>query len=143
MKRFRFRLQRVLDIREQICDELRQELALRNQELQQQLNVLAYLDSEFERSRITENGMLTAREVEMTGAYCARVQQQIVEQRVRVEHAKAAVAEAQERYIQANKDAKAIDMLKDKKRAQYHEEVLKEEMNQLDEFAVQRASAKE
>jgi flagellar biosynthesis chaperone FliJ len=34
-------------------------------------------------------------------------------------------------------------MLKDKKKAQYTEEVLKEEMNQLDELAVQRASAKE
>jgi flagellar export protein FliJ len=60
-----------------------------------------------------------------------------------VEQAKKAVAEAQERYIQANKDAKAIEMLKDKKREQYNEEVLKEEGNQLDELAVQRASAKQ
>lgn len=143
MKRFRFRLQRVLDIREQICDELRQELALRNQELQQQLNVLAYLDAEFERSRIQGDGIVSASELEMTGAYSARVQQLIVEQRGVVEQAKVAVEEARERFIQANKDAKAIDMLKDKKKAQYTEEVLKEEMNQLDELAVQRASAKE
>lgn len=143
MKRFRFRLQRVLDIREQICDELRQELALRNQELQQQLNVLAYLDGEFERSRIQGDGIVSASELEMTGAYSARVQQLIVEQRGHVEQAKVAVEEARERFIQANKDAKAIDMLKDKKKAQYTEEVLKEEMNQLDELAVQRASAKE
>jgi len=143
MKRFRFRLQRVLDIREQICDELRQELALRNQELQQQLNVLAYLDGEFERSRIQGDGIVSASELEMTGAYSARVQQLIVEQRGHVEQAKIAVEEARERFIQANKDAKAIDMLKDKKKAQYTEEVLKEEMNQLDELAVQRASAKE
>lgn len=143
MKRFRFRLQRVLDIREQIRDELRQELALRNQELQQQLNVLAYLDAEFERSRIQGDGIVSASELEMTGAYSARVQQLIVEQRGVVEQAKVAVEEARERFIQANKDAKAIDMLKDKKKAQYTEEVLKEEMNQLDELAVQRASAKE
>ncbi len=143
MKRFRFRLQRVLDIREQIRDELRQELALRNQELQQQLNVLAYLDAEFERSRIQGDGIVSASELEMTGAYSARVQQLIVEQRGHVEQAKVAVEEARERFIQANKDAKAIDMLKDKKKAQYTEEVLKEEMNQLDELAVQRASAKE
>jgi flagellar export protein FliJ len=79
----------------------------------------------------------------MTGAYSARVKQLIVDQAVRVEQAKKAVAEAQERYIQANKDAKAIEMLKDKKREQYNEEVLKEEGNQLDELAVQRASAKQ
>lgn len=79
----------------------------------------------------------------MTGAYSARVKQLIVDQAVRVEQAKVAVTEAQERYIQANKDAKAIEMLKDKKREQYTEEVLKEEGNQLDELAIQRATAKQ
>ena len=47
MKRFRFRLQRVLDIREQIRDELRQELALRNQELAQHVSLLNELEENF------------------------------------------------------------------------------------------------
>jgi flagellar FliJ protein len=143
MKRFRFRLQRVLDIREQIRDELRQELALRNQELAQHVRLLNELEEEFLRTGLREGGIVTAGELVMTGAYSARVKQLIVDQAVRVEQAKVAVAEAQERYIQANKDAKAIEMLKDKKREQYNEEVLKEEGNQLDELAIQRASAKQ
>jgi flagellar FliJ protein len=142
MKRFRFRLQRVLDIREQIRDELRQELALRNQDLAQHARLLNDLEEEYLRTGLQEGGIVTAGELVMTGAYAARVKQLIVEQMVRVEQAKVAVAEAQERYIQANKDAKAIEMLKDKKREQYNEEVLKEEGNQLDELAIQRASAK-
>jgi flagellar export protein FliJ len=101
------------------------------------------LEDEFLRTGLREGGIVTAGELVMTGAYSARVKQLIVDQAVRVEQAKKAVAEAQERYIQANKDAKAIEMLKDKKREQYNEEVLKEEGNQLDELAVQRASAKQ
>jgi flagellar biosynthesis chaperone FliJ len=46
-------------------------------------------------------------------------------------------------YIQANKDARALEMLKDKKKAEYDQEVLKEEINQLDEVAMQRASSRE
>jgi hypothetical protein len=34
-------------------------------------------------------------------------------------------------------------MLKDKKKAEYDQEVLKEEINQLDEVAMQRASSRE
>ena len=68
MKRFRFRLQRVLDIREQIRDELRQELALRNQELSQQVRLLNELEEEFLRTGLREGGIVTAGELVMTGA---------------------------------------------------------------------------
>ena len=143
MKRFRFRLQRILDIRDQIRDELRQELGRRNQELTQQESVLRGLEDELRGLQVTQDGIITASELMLTGAYALRVQQLIEGQIVKVEEARLAVVEARERYIQANKDAKALEMLKDKKREEYQQELLKEEINQLDEVASQRAGAKD
>ena len=143
MKRFRFRLQRILDIREQIRDEARQELGRRNAELAHQQHVLKGLEDELSRLQPGKDGTLTAGELLLTGAYAFRVQQLIEQQLLKVEEARQAVVVAQERYIQANKDAKALEMLKDRKRAEYDHEMLKEEINQLDEIAVQRAGAKE
>jgi flagellar FliJ protein len=143
MKRFRFRLQRILDIREQFRDEARQELGRRNAELSHQESVLRGLEDELTRLQPGKDGTLTAGELLLTGAYALRVQQLIVQQLVRVEEARRAMVVAQEKYIQANKDAKALEMLRDRKRAEYDQEMLKEEINQLDEVAVQRAGAKD
>ena len=143
MNRFRFRLQRVLDIRDQIRDEARQELGRRNAELAHQQNILRGLEEELARLQPGKDGTLTAGELMLMGAYALRVQQLIEQQLVRVEEARREVVVAQEKYIQANKDAKALEMLKDKKRAEYDQETLKEEINQLDEVAVQRAGAKD
>jgi flagellar FliJ protein len=142
MKRFKFRLQRILDIREQIRDEARQELGRRNAALAQEESVLKGLEAELLRLNAGENGIVTASELLLTGAYAQRIQKLIEQQALKVEEARKAVVEAQERYIQANKDAKALEMLKDKRRAEYDHEVLKEEINQLDEVATQRANSR-
>jgi flagellar FliJ protein len=143
MKRFTFRLQRILDIREQIRDEARQELGRRNALLAQEQSVLARLEAELLRLNGASDGIVTAGNLLLTGAYALRVQKMIEQQSVKVEEARKAVVQAQERYIQANKDARALEMLRDKKRAEYDQEVLKEEINQLDEVAMQRASSRE
>ena len=49
MKRFKFRLQRILDIREQIRDEARQELGRRNAVLAHEQSVLRGLEAELLR----------------------------------------------------------------------------------------------
>lgn len=142
MKRFKFRLQRILDIREQIRDEARQELGRRNAVLAHEQSVLRGLEAELLRLNAGENGIVTASELLLTGAYAQRIQKLIEQQALKVEEARKAVVEAQERYIQANKEAKALEMLKDKRRAEYDHEVLKEEINQLDEVATQRANSR-
>jgi flagellar FliJ protein len=143
MKRFTFRLQRILDIREQIRDEARQELGRRNAILAQEQSILEGLEGEFLRLNAVGDGIVTAGELMLTGAYALRVRKLIEQQIVTVEEARKAVLAAQERYIQANKDARALEMLKERRRAEYDQEVLKEEINQLDEVAIQRASSRE
>lgn len=143
MKRFRFRLQRILDIREQIRDEARQELGRRNAELAHEQGVLRGLEQELAGLHQGADGIVTAGELVLKGAYAVRVQKLIEQQYVRIEEARKLVLVAQERYIQANKDAKALEKLKEKKRETYDQEMLKEETDRLDEVATQRAATKD
>lgn len=142
MKRFRFRLQRILDIREQIRDEARQELGRRNAELAHEESVLRGLEGELARLQASGDGIVTAGEYLLMGAYAMRVQKLIEQQYLRIEEARKLVIAAQEKYIQANKDARALELLKEKKREEYDQEILREEINQLDEVATQRAATR-
>jgi flagellar export protein FliJ len=142
MKRFNFRLQRVLEIRERFRDEVRQELVQRNFELDRERSVLEGLDQEFLRSKVEEGGTYSASEMVLLGDYSARLQEEIEQQRLRVKAAEQAAEEARERYIEASKESQALEKLKDKRRHEYVEQALKEEGIQLDEFAVQRAGRK-
>ena len=138
MRRFSFRLQRVLDIREQIRDELRQELVRKNHERDDELQVLARLEQESLQIKIEEGGTYSASELVMFGAYSVRLKQQMEQQQQRVAAAIKQVEEAKERYIEASKEAKALEMLRQKRREEYTEQQLKEEGRQLDELAIQR-----
>jgi flagellar FliJ protein len=139
MKRFNFRLQRVLEIRERFRDERRQELVQRNFERDHERRVLEDLDQEFLRSKVREGGTYSASEVVLMGDYSRRLACEIEQQHVRVAAADQAAEEARERYIEASREAQALEKLKEKRRNEYQEQILKEEGNQLDELAVQRA----
>lgn len=138
MKRFSFRLQRVLDIRSRIRDERRQELGARQAELQREETLLAELEAELLLTRIEEGGTYSASELQMVGAYAIRLRSQIERQLSRIEVAKQAVEEARVRYIEATKDTQVLEKLKEKRREEYTQEVLLEEGRNLDEVAVQR-----
>ena len=139
MKRFSFRLQRILDIREQIRDELRQELGRKNRERDHEIQVLADLEQESLRGALADGGTYSAGELVMFGEYRARLKRLIKDQREKVAAAIKAADEVRDRYIEASKDAKALEMLRQKKKAEHSELVLKEEGAQLDEVSVQRA----
>lgn len=140
MRRFRFRLQKVLELREQIRDEARQELGRRNAELLSEQSRLRELEEEFQRCQLALDGIVRASEISIRGAYSLRLKQLIEAAVERVALARKRVAEAQERYLEANRDARAMEMLRDKKRAEYDQELLREETAQLDEVATQRVS---
>jgi flagellar export protein FliJ len=142
MKRFNFRLQRVLEIRERFRDEMRQELVQRNFEHDRERNILEHLDQEFLRAKVEEGGTYSASEMVLVGDYSTRLQEQIEQQRARVLAAEQAAEEARERYIEASKESQALEKLKEKRRQEYVEQALKEEGAQLDEIAVQRAGRK-
>jgi flagellar export protein FliJ len=101
------------------------------------------LQEELGGLRVKPDGIVTAGELQLTGVYAVRVQQMIEQQLLMVAQAAKSVTDARERYIQANKEARALELLQEKKKEESREEVLKEEGRQLDEVATQRAGMKE
>jgi flagellar FliJ protein len=140
MLRFRFRLKRVLDLRVQIRDEARQELVLRNSERDQQICILAQLQDEFLQLGLVPGGTYSASDISRLAAYAERLTVAIDRQKVLVAEAIKAAEEAQERYIEASKEAKTLEMLRDKKLEEFRVEELREEGALLDEIAVQKVA---
>lgn len=143
MRRFRFRLQRVMELREQIRDEARQELVRKNTERDHQLSVLTNLEREFERVTLKEGGTYSASELVALGVYRERLKEAIDNQRVVVAEAVRQAEAALERYIEVSKEAKAIELLREKKLQEFKEQVLREEGALLDELAIQQTIRKE
>lgn len=143
MRRFRFRLQRIMELREQIRDEARQELVRANAKRDHEVSVLTYLEQEFEAISLREGGTYSADELLTLGAYGERLTNAIEKQKVVVAEAIQEAEAAHDRYIQASKDAKAIELLKDKKVQEFKEQVLREEGALLDELAIQQTILKE
>jgi flagellar FliJ protein len=138
MKRFRFRLQRVMQLREQIRDEARQELGRKNAARDHEISVLTYLEQEFERIGLVEGGTYSANDLVAVGDYGERLTNAIDKQKVVVAEAIKAAEVALERYIEASKNARAMEMLRDRKLEEFKQQVLREEGTMLDELAIQR-----
>lgn len=138
MKRFKFRLQRVLDMRVQIRDKARQELVRRNSERDHEISVLAHLEGEYRRVTMEEGGMYSASQLVLFGAYAERLELEIKNQKLIVAKAIEQAAIAQERYVEASRDAKALEMLREKKLKEYNDEALRQEGAFLDELAITR-----
>lgn len=143
MKRFKFRLQRILELSEQIRDEARQELVRRNAERDHEISVLTYLEEEFERNSLVEGGTYSASEVVARGDYGERLSTAIDHQKLVVARAIEQAEAAHDRYIELSKEAKAMEMLKDKKLLEFKEQALREEGTLLDELAIQQTIRRE
>ena len=135
MKRFKFRPQRILDVRVQIRDEARQELVRRNTERDHQIYVLAQLQDEFMQLGLTEGGTYSASDLTRLGAYAERLTVAIDQQKLVVAEAIKAAEVAHESYISASREAKVMELLKDKKLQEYRAEQLRQEGVFLDELA--------
>ncbi len=142
MKKFDFRLEKVLQYRTLVKDEKLRELMLRNYELQQARQKLEQLEQAFLSNQLSSGQVLLASEFYLRGAYAARLKDEIATQKETIEKVQVKVQEAMEAYIEASKDQKALAMLKDKKRAEYMEWIDKELGKNLDEMSIQRAGYK-
>lgn len=143
MKRFAFRLQRILDLRERIRDERRQELVARRAEYEQQMAILLDIERELSRDFVEAAGTYSASGFLLAGAYVARLRAKRVEQQSRVSAAEQAMEQARMLYIEASRDAQALERLKERRKEEHLEASLREEGQMLDEVAVQRAGRRE
>lgn len=136
MKRFRFRLEKVLQYRLMLKDDRKRELML-------EIKRLNETQSRLERLRMAElanESALQAKssaEVQLAGLYAFRLKAEIASTIEQIAQCEKSVEQARERYIEATKEAEVLEQLKKRKKEQYEQYVSKEEDKVLDELSVQ------
>lgn len=140
MKKFKFRLERVLRYRRAIRDEKLRDLMLKNAKLKESEDRLATLEDEMRRNS-PESGIVPVESLYMRGLYAARLKDEIINQRLVIVQCESEVQEALAAYVEASKDVKTLTTLKDKRRTEYMDYVAHEDAKFLDELAVQKGNS--
>lgn len=139
MKKFKFKLEQVLGFRMTVKAEKKRVLMQKNLLLQEAERRLEEIEREFRSQALPEQAVLRAEELQTRAAYSLHLKMLIEQQHLTIIRLRDEVAKALEVYIEAAKDANALETLKERRRAEYLERVAKEEERILDEMAVQRA----
>ncbi|MBX7139134.1 MAG: flagellar export protein FliJ [Oligoflexia bacterium] len=139
MKKFKFRLQRVLEYRKILREERQRELLAKLHQLRLAKERLEALERAELANRIGE-GDVQLLLLYMNGAYGERLKIEIASQRVAVEQAEKERDQAVELYQEAAKDEKALISLKEKKFLEYRAYLEAEDRKFLDELATQKGN---
>lgn len=142
MKRFRYRLERVLQYRQVVKKEKHRDLIKEQMRLQEHLNTLGGLETELQNVGVADGAVLLARDVKAIGEYAGRLRANIAETHGAIDEARKRVERAADIYREAAKEAEALEKLKARKSAEFQAYVLKEEEKFLDELAVMRFEGK-
>ena len=138
MKKFDFKLDRILSYRELIQDEKKKNLILKNQILFQEEERLKMLEEALKNNTLIELGEINIDILILTKDYSVYLSEEIDRQRQVIEKAKENVEIAKQEYLEASKDAKALQILKEKQETEYKKNLLKEEEKELDSMATER-----
>jgi flagellar FliJ protein len=138
MKKFKFRLEKILQYRDSLKQERLRELQLANEKLRTAEVRLEELKTEFENNHYSDGQILQVEEVYIRSAYSERLKQEISRQHTHIDECKADVEQARNIYIEASREAEVLVKLKDKKQEAFNEYVAKQEEIFLDELVTQR-----
>ncbi len=138
MKRFKFRLQKVLDFKETEKKERAQQLAEENQRL---LSLEERMEAILEEQEVfggLGDAVMTIEELCLTGDYKQRLQDELEQQRGHILDAAKAVDEAREAYIEKSKETESLEAVKRRRKVEHDEESKRKAKKQVDEMVVQR-----
>ena len=141
MKRFKFRLQQVLEYRNSMKKEKERELAICNAELFTAEDHLEQIVNAQDSCQPPE-AVVSMAELLINGTYQQRLREALEFQRIVVQQATEAVDAARDAYIEKAVEAEILETLKEKKFEAYKLERSKSERKQLDEMTVQRYGMK-
>ena len=141
MKKFKFRLEKILQYRESLKLDRLRVLQAANQKLREAELHLAYLEDEFNKNGVSEGQTFLVEEVYIRSAYSQRLNQEIIRQHTTIEECQADVEQARTIYIEASREFEVLVKLKEKKHEVYNEFVAKQEEIFLDELVIQRIGA--
>jgi flagellar FliJ protein len=138
VKKFKFRLQRVLDYRTSVKKESERELALKNAELHAAEERRESIISEQDGVSLPTEGEITMAELQLTREYQAYLHESLINQRLLVLEASGAVEAARDAYIAKAIEAETLESLKKKKVQAHSDERRREERKELNDLTVQR-----
>lgn len=138
MKKFKFRLEKIKEFREDQANEAKQELARRNSTLANAENILTQLITERERSKLPSDSILTAAELSLLGEYEGLIQTLIVDQRKVVEDAEKQVEIVRLDLLEKAKAEKALSLLRDKRLEEYTEELKRQDKKDITSLALRQ-----
>jgi flagellar export protein FliJ len=137
MKKFKFRLERVLAYRGAQKDEKKRELLLKNKrvgDIQAELNQLESLVLE---NKIDASDVFLSQFIHLSGDYALRLRTEIAEQKIKLEKALEEAKEALQSYLEASREEKKLVTLKERRLKEYKTMCQNEEAKQLDELNIQ------
>lgn len=135
MKKFDFRLNKVLDYRENRRKESKEELAQRNNELQEVVKQIDFITREQNKLAEKDNTSLDVAELLLSSGYQDKLLSRLKEQKVFEQKAQGEVDLARENYIAKSRDVKALELLKNRKLEEHKVDVKRSERKILDEVA--------
>lgn len=139
-KKFKFRLQRVLEYRKVVKDERQKELIEKNREVsrleEKQEQIMQALDK-----ALVSSSAMTGHLVRLLGDYTARLRSELEANKELLEEAMREQREALIRYQEAAREEEVLKRLKEKKLATHTEKYLKEEADFLDEIGTLKGNA--
>jgi flagellar FliJ protein len=143
---YKFPLEPVLSHRSFIEENLQKELAMLNKLLSLEKNKLrSYRKAKYEflsELQKKEKEGITISEIVLYFSFVERLSNDIVKQRDRIFEAEKKVDQKRNELIEAMKNRKILEKLKEKKGEAYRQEVMKKEMRFLNEVAVDRFNRK-
>ena len=139
MKKFKFRLEKVLEYRETIKDEKQRDLIIRNTELSEAQDKLKEFENSYFANTI-QGGSMAMSEYELQTRYSQRLVKMIAAQKEAIIEVEKLVEEAREAYLQASLDAESLVTLRENKQVEFDEKVRKAEEAMLEELAVQQGN---
>ena len=138
MKKFNFRLNRVLDYRTLVKKESERDFAKKATHLKVLEKGLEDIVEAQERTKIQPKSKMTMAEFSLVETYQEHLQEALVNQRVLVNEAAEAVDRAREVYIEKAVEEEVLENLKARKLEDYKVELRRSERKERDELTVQR-----
>lgn len=141
-KKFRFSLQKVLELRQHETERARQALVSAKREFERKKEQLRQARKRLaDRQRvIEEGGALRSAELQQAEAFREDARQAVVEAKAAVEEAQRRVEEARTELQEARQAEESFEELRDQEKDEFDQEQTKAEIAFFDEQAVQRHS---
>lgn len=140
MKKFRFRLERVLQYRQTVREEAKRDLLLKNMRFFEAEAKLREFEKNLAAAAIQDEAVLSAEELYSRAEYVHGLKESIIKQKLVIIEAQQEVDKARDVYIEAAKEAKSLETLKERKKEQYRQYVEHEEEKFIDELNTQKGN---